>query len=62
MFLLHFLSLSVTSPFSLPLLPLYSVSVESTGALTPDLLVVEAVKVLMDKCTHFISELDRLSQ
>ena len=42
--------------------PLPPVSVESTGALPPDLLVEEAVKVLMNKCTHFLSELDHLSQ
>lgn len=38
------------------------VSVESTGALAADLLVVEAVRVLMDKCTHFLSELNHFSQ
>ena len=51
-------------PLSFPplLLSLSTVSVESTGALPPDLLVEEAVKVLMNKCTHFLSELNHLSQ
>lgn len=34
------------------------VSVESTGALPPDALVCESIKVLMGKCRHFLSELD----
>ena len=34
------------------------VSVESTGALHPDVLVCEAIKVLIGKCRHFLSELD----
>ena len=33
------------------------VSVESTGALGPDVLMEEAVKVLMSKCEHFLMEL-----
>lgn len=33
-------------------------SVESTGALPPDTLVCESIKVLMGKCRHFLSELD----
>ncbi|XP_068183928.1 DNA-directed RNA polymerases I and III subunit RPAC1 [Antennarius striatus] len=33
-------------------------SVESTGILPPDVLVTEAVKVLMTKCQRFINELD----
>ncbi|XP_058954480.2 DNA-directed RNA polymerases I and III subunit RPAC1 isoform X2 [Pocillopora verrucosa] len=33
-------------------------SVESTGALPPDALVCESIKVLMGKCRHFLSELD----
>lgn len=33
-------------------------SVESTGALHPDVLVCEAIKVLIGKCRHFLSELD----
>ncbi|XP_066282572.1 DNA-directed RNA polymerases I and III subunit RPAC1-like isoform X2 [Branchiostoma lanceolatum] len=33
-------------------------SVESTGALAPDVLVCEATKVLMGKCRKFLSELD----
>lgn len=36
-------------------------SVESTGALTPDVLVVEAIKIMMNKCTHFMKELDNLT-
>ena len=41
---------------------IYTVSVESTGALPPNLLVVEAIKVLMNKCTHFLSELNHVSK
>ena len=37
------------------------VSVESTGALVPDVLVVEAIKIMMNKCTHFMKELDNLA-
>ncbi|CAB1450247.1 unnamed protein product [Pleuronectes platessa] len=33
-------------------------TVESTGILAPDVLVTEAVKVLMRKCQRFLSELD----
>ncbi|XP_068684097.1 DNA-directed RNA polymerases I and III subunit RPAC1-like isoform X2 [Montipora capricornis] len=33
-------------------------SVESTGALSPDVLVCESLKVLVEKCRHFLSELD----
>jgi len=33
-------------------------SVESTGALTPDILVSEALKVLMGKCQTFLQELE----
>uniref|UniRef100_A0A4W5NHF6 RNA polymerase I and III subunit C n=1 Tax=Hucho hucho TaxID=62062 RepID=A0A4W5NHF6_9TELE len=33
-------------------------SVESTGILSPDVLVTEAIKVLMTKCQRFLSELD----
>ena len=36
----------------------YLVSVESTGALSSDVLVCEAIKVLLGKCRHFLSELD----
>ncbi|OWK13057.1 POLR1C [Cervus elaphus hippelaphus] len=34
------------------------VSVESTGVLPPDVLVSEAIKVLMGKCRRFLDELD----
>ncbi len=34
-----------------------SVSVESTGALAPDVLVSEAIKVLMGKCRALLQEL-----
>lgn len=37
------------------------VSVESTGALRPDVLVGEAIKVLMNKCRIFLAELDATS-
>ncbi|CAL1577730.1 unnamed protein product [Knipowitschia caucasica] len=33
-------------------------TVESTGILPPDVLVTEAIKVLMSKCQRFLSELD----
>uniref|UniRef100_A0A3B4UTN7 DNA-directed RNA polymerases I and III subunit RPAC1 n=1 Tax=Seriola dumerili TaxID=41447 RepID=A0A3B4UTN7_SERDU len=33
-------------------------TVESTGILAPDVLVTEAIKVLMAKCQRFLSELD----
>ncbi|KAG0414219.1 hypothetical protein HPB47_008647 [Ixodes persulcatus] len=36
------------------------VSVESTGAYPPDLLVTEAIKVLMAKCQAFLSELEHV--
>lgn len=32
--------------------------VESTGALAPDILVSEAIKVLIGKCRHFLQEID----
>lgn len=35
-----------------------AVTVESTGILPPDVLVSEAIKVLMAKCQRFLSELD----
>ena len=38
-----------------------TVSVESTGSLPPDVLVGEAVKVLMTKCTRFLTELDHIT-
>ena len=37
------------------------VSVESTGALSPDMLVMEAVRVLREKCKTFKQDLDVLS-
>ena len=36
-------------------------SIESTGALPPDVLVVEAIKIMMGKCTHFMEELNNLA-
>lgn len=36
-------------------------SVESTGALSSDTLVLEALRVLMDKCSHFLTEIDTFS-
>lgn len=39
------------------MLHIISVSVESTGVLTPDVLVCEAVQVLMKKCRTFLTEL-----
>ena len=35
-----------------------SVSIESTGALQPDVLMSEAIKVLIGKCRRFIQEID----
>lgn len=40
---------------------MFTVSVESTGALAPDVLVIEAVKIMMGKCSHFMNELDNLA-
>lgn len=36
----------------------HTVTVESTGILPPDVLVTEAIKVLMAKCQRFLNELD----
>ncbi|KAK7835986.1 hypothetical protein U0070_004077 [Myodes glareolus] len=36
----------------------YIFSVESTGVLPPDVLVSEAIKILMGKCQRFLDELD----
>lgn len=41
-------------------LSIFSVTVESTGALMPDVLVLEAIDVLKDKCTKFLNELKSL--
>ena len=35
-----------------------AVSIESTGALQPDVLMTEAIKVLMGKCRRFTEEVD----
>ena len=48
-----------TNHFSSP--PLSVVSVESSGALPPDTLMVEAIKVLREKCTYFLEELNELT-
>ena len=34
------------------------VTVESSGVLPPDVLVTEAIKVLMSKCSRFLNELN----
>ena len=34
------------------------VTVESSGVLPPDVLVTEAIKVLMTKCSRFLNELN----
>lgn len=36
---------------------LYAVKIESTGALPPEVLFTEAVKILEDKCERLIAEL-----
>ena len=36
----------------------HTVSVESVGALSADMLVLQALQILMDKCTHFLEQLD----
>lgn len=36
----------------------FTVTVESTGILPPDVLVTEAIKVLVAKCQRFLNELD----
>ncbi|XP_028903314.1 DNA-directed RNA polymerases I and III subunit RPAC1 [Ornithorhynchus anatinus] len=38
----------------------YIFSVESTGVLPPDVLVSEAIKILMGKCRRFLDELDTI--
>ena len=38
-----------------------TVSIESTGSLAPNVLLEEAVKILMGKCQTFLTELDRLT-
>lgn len=37
---------------------LYLVHIESTGALPPDVLFVESVKILSQKCRTFLAELE----
>ena len=37
------------------------VSVESTGALAPNVLMEEAVKILMGKCAAFLKELTEVT-
>uniref|UniRef100_A0A8D2NCT8 DNA-directed RNA polymerases I and III subunit RPAC1 n=1 Tax=Zonotrichia albicollis TaxID=44394 RepID=A0A8D2NCT8_ZONAL len=39
----------------------YIFSVESTGILPPDVLVSEAIKILMGKCQRFLNELDSVA-
>ncbi len=56
MFGCHLQILLIVSP-----LPLSVVSVESSGALPPDTLMMEAIKVLREKCTHFLEELNELT-
>ena len=34
-------------------------TVESTGALSPETLVLQAIDILSDKCDTFLNELDR---
>lgn len=41
--------------------PMIVVSVESTGALPPDVLVEEAIQVLISKCQFFLTQLDKLT-
>ena len=48
------LSLSLSLSLSLD-------SIESTGALSADTLVLEALRILINKCTHFLSELDDIT-
>lgn len=43
---------------NLPPLLIFLVSVESTGILPPDVLVTEAINVLISKCQKFLTELD----
>lgn len=47
-----------TSPNRAKMSLWFPVSVESTGVLPPDVLVSEAIKVLMGKCRRFLDELD----
>ena len=53
---------NTTSPnFTSPVHLTHTVSVESTGALSADTLVVEALKILIDKCTAFITAIDGMT-
>lgn len=38
----------------------FSVNIESAGALRPEVIFIEAVRVLKNKCRLFIEELDRV--
>ncbi len=55
------LKLEITTVISIVPVCFFAVSVESTGALPPDVLVEEAVKVLMEKCEYFLNKLDHLT-
>jgi hypothetical protein len=44
----------------LPASSLFPVTIESTGALPPDVLFIEAVKVLKLKCRTFLDELNHV--
>lgn len=39
----------------------FSVTIESVGALSPDVLFTEAVKILKKKCTTILSELNQVT-
>lgn len=38
---------------------LFSVNVESVGAMAPNVIFIEAVKILRNKCTSFLEELNK---
>lgn len=39
----------------------FTVNVESVGAMTPNVIFVEAVKILRDKCKSFLDELNKFN-
>lgn len=39
---------------------LFTVNVESVGAMAPDVIFIEAVKILRDKCKSLLDELSKI--
>lgn len=55
--LLHLLHGLLSNYFLISVIPLLLVTIESAGALPPEVLFTEAVKILEDKCERVITEL-----